>query len=95
MRPEYDWDPVKAESNLAKHGVSFDEARTVFDDPLLVSVFDSEHAECEGRWLATGVSAAGRLLTVWYTERGATTRTIGCRCASNREGRDHDEASRR
>jgi uncharacterized DUF497 family protein len=54
MRFEFDWDPAKAESNLAKHGVSFEEAMAVFHDPLALSRPDEDHGANKERWVTLG-----------------------------------------
>jgi uncharacterized DUF497 family protein len=64
----FDWDDEKAATNLAKHGVSSDEAETVFADPLAGIVPDPDHSERERREIVAGLSAAGRLLLVCFTE---------------------------
>lgn len=64
------WDELKAEANLKKHGVSFDEAKSVFDDPLYVDFYDPEHSFEEHRYIIIGRSAQGRVLIVSYSERG-------------------------
>jgi uncharacterized DUF497 family protein len=85
MASDFEWDPDKAESNLAKHGISFQEARTAFDDPDWMDYPDEEHSVAEDRWIGTGFSVAGRLLVVWYTWRGESIRLIGCRRATSAE----------
>ncbi|TRU32854.1 MAG: BrnT family toxin [Microcystis aeruginosa Ma_MB_F_20061100_S20] len=67
---QFDWDKNQAEPNLSKQPVSFEEAKTVFDDPLYVDFYDSEHSEDEDRYLFVGQSNRGQLLIVSYTERG-------------------------
>jgi uncharacterized protein len=62
----FEWDLVKAAANKVKHGVSFDLARTVFNDPLLLTVADLEHSETEERWSSIGHAANGLLLSVIY-----------------------------
>jgi uncharacterized DUF497 family protein len=66
---DFEWDPEKATSNQRKHGVTFAEASTIFGDPLEVTISDPNHAEGEYRFLSLGLSQAGRLLVVSYTER--------------------------
>ena len=61
---EFTWDPVKAASNVAKHGVTFAQAATVLTDALALTVFDAEHSEFEERWLRLGMSSEGELLAV-------------------------------
>jgi uncharacterized DUF497 family protein len=64
---EFTWDPVKAVSNLTKHGVAFAEAATVFNDVLALTVFDGDHSEFEERWFTLGMSSGGKLLAVSHT----------------------------
>lgn len=85
MALAFEWDPAKAGANLAKHGVSFEEASTVFGDPLSFSVPDPRHSHGEARFAILGTSARGRLLAVIYTERGLRTRLISARDATRRE----------
>lgn len=65
---KFDWDNNKTASNLSKHGVSFDKAKTVFDDPLYIDFYDPYHSVDEERYLIIGVSQKGRLLMMSYTE---------------------------
>lgn len=88
----FEWDEAKARANQSKHGVSFGEARTVFNDPLSLTVPDPAHDAPEERWLDLGMSAAGRLLVVWYTERRGRIRIIGCRRATKSERIAYEEA---
>jgi uncharacterized protein len=76
---QFEWDKDKAVSNLIKHGVSFDEAKTVFDDPLFVDFDDPKHSRAEARYLIIGESNQGRLLMTAYTERGESVRLISSR----------------
>jgi len=69
---QFDWDENKARLNLTKHDISFDEAKTIFDDPLYVDFFDPDHSDSENRYLRFGMSNQHRLLLVSYTERGDT-----------------------
>lgn len=63
---QFEWDEVKANANLRKHGVTFDLASTVFFDPNLLTVADLEHSKTEERWLSVGISSNGVLLAVVY-----------------------------
>ena len=81
----FEWDENKAAANLSKHGVPFDEARTVFEDPLYVDFYDPDHSYDEHRYIIVGESKRGRLLAVSYTERGDATRLINAREATRRE----------
>lgn len=82
---EFEWDPDKATRNLAKHGVEFAEAATVFGDPLAVTFCAPDHSDDEDRLLTFGHSIAGRLLVVSHTVRGDATRIISARVATRRE----------
>ena len=75
-RMEFEWDPEKAVGNLAKHGIGFIEASTIFGDPLELTLADPDHSGDELRFLSLGSSSGGRLLVVSYTERGARIRII-------------------
>jgi len=66
---EFEWDPAKARANLTKHGVSFDDATTVFGDPLSSTFSDPDHSLAEERLVILGMSHRGRLLAVMHTER--------------------------
>lgn len=86
---EFDWHAEKSQANLEKHGVTFDEASTVFRDAGLVTLFDEQHSETEDRFIAIGYSSSGRMLTVAYTERARSIRIISARLAKSRERRDY------
>lgn len=92
----FDWDKAKAQSNVRKHGVSFEVASTVFDDPRLVTAADLQHSEIEDRWLSIGLGAGGLILAVvylWFA--GPTTtmiRLISARKATRKEIRHYLEA---
>ena len=87
----FDWDPGKAKRNFAKHGVSFEEAATVFDDPLYVAFFDPEHSEEESRYIRVGCSNRKRILVIAYTERDEQTRLISARPATKQERQAYEE----
>ena len=91
MAPEFEWDAQKAEENLKKHGAAFEEALTVFADPLANVFDDPDHSGDERRELIIGHSAGQRLLIVSFTERGRRTRIIGAREATARERRDYEQ----
>lgn len=88
---EFEWDDKKAAANLSKHGVSFDEAMTVFYDPLYVDFYDPDHAYDEHRYIIIGESAWGCLLIVSYTERGNAVRLISAREVTAEERREYEE----
>lgn len=83
----FEWDDEKASRNEAKHGVTFEEAKTVFNDPFALTVSDPDHSDEEERWVDIGLSTEGRLLVVWYTERSEVIRIIGSRKAAKAEER--------
>jgi uncharacterized protein len=87
----FEWDKNKAAGNLSKHGVGFEEAQTVFDDPLLIEFYDPDHSEDEARYLIVGVSARRRLLIVSYTERGDSIRLISAREVTRSERKAYEE----
>jgi uncharacterized DUF497 family protein len=84
---EFEWNSAKANANLKKHGVSFDEAQTVFYDELAIQFFDEENSNDEERFLLLGMSTGARLLLVCHCERGAGSviRIISARNATKRE----------
>lgn len=88
---QFEWDAEKATANLSKHGVSFDEARTVFDDPLYVDFYDPDHSDEEARYIIIGQSESGRLLMVSYTERDDTIRMISSRELTQAEQKAYEE----
>jgi hypothetical protein len=88
---EFKWDEKKAAANLADHGISFDEAKTVFDDPLFVDFYDPDHSYDEHRYLIVGESRQGRLLIVSYTERGESVRLISAREVTLSERKAYEE----
>lgn len=85
-----EWDGSKASSNRAKHGVSFEEAATVFGDPLSITVHDRRHSELEDRFVTVGVSSGRRALVVIHTNRGDAVRIISARCATARERGEYE-----
>jgi len=84
---EFEWDPAKAASNRKKHGVSFEEAQSVFYDEFAVQFFDDENSESEDRFLMLGLSDESHLLIVCHCERdqGHTIRIISARKATKNE----------
>ena len=91
MTPEFEWDEEKAEDNFKNHGVAFDEALTVFGDPLARIFDDPDHSEDEQRELIIGHSGKQRLLIVSFTARGLRTRIIGARRVTARERTDYEQ----
>jgi uncharacterized DUF497 family protein len=95
-RFEFDWDSAKATSNLAKHGVAFDEAMTVFLDPLALSRLDDAHGAAEERWVTIGLSRDTKLMVVAHTHVEIDAdrvyiRIISARKPTNREKRQYEQ----
>lgn len=88
---QFEWDRDKAKRNLRKHKVSFDEAATVFYDPLSATFDDPDHSVDEQRFITIGYSSHGRLLVVSHTERGSTLRIISARLATPPERKRHEK----
>lgn len=86
----FEWDAEKAAENLRKHGVSFEEAVTVFYDPLAATFDDPDHSLGEHRVLTVGYSSQGRLLVVCHTERRGAVRLINARRATAHERKRHE-----
>jgi uncharacterized DUF497 family protein len=92
MLLRFEWDRQKAAKNLHKHSVSFDEASTVFSDPLALIFDDEDHSDNEAREIIIGHSAIGRLVLVSFTEKTANTiRIISARSTTNKERDDYEE----
>jgi uncharacterized DUF497 family protein len=88
----FEWDPVKAASNIRKHGVSFDEAVTVFKDPLAFIFDDETHSAEEDREIIIGMSALRRMILVCFVERiEDVVRIISARPATRQEIKDYEE----
>jgi uncharacterized protein len=88
---EFDWDPKKAQWNLRKHRVSFDEAATVFLDAMAVSGPDPDHSIDEDRYITFGLSRLGRLLSVCHTYRPGSIRIISARRVTRGERKLYEE----
>ena len=86
----FEWHSKKAQSNLEKHGVSFEKAVTVFYDPLAATFDDPDHTQGERRLVTVGYSAGGRLLDVCHTERARSVRLINARLATRHERKRHE-----
>jgi hypothetical protein len=91
MKPDFEWDPKKAQKNLQKHEVSFDEASSVFDDPMFITLLDDEHSADEERYITIGISNKTRLLLVAHTERDNRIRIISARKATKHEEKFYEE----
>ena len=86
----FEWDPQKAESNIEKHGVSFEEASTVFRDALSLTIDDPLHSTVEKRMVQIGISHKNRLLVVVHTEKGDNIRIISARKAIKKERNNYE-----
>ena len=92
MKPEFEWDKNKALKNIEKHGVSFDEGKSVFNDPEFITVVDEEHSVDEERYITIGFSENGRLLILAHTDREGRIRIISTRKATKREERFYENS---
>ncbi|MCL1472194.1 BrnT family toxin [Argonema antarcticum] len=90
---KFQWDSDKASSNAKKHGVSFEEAVTVFGDPLAVTIYDPDHSVGEFRLLTIGQSRLQRFLVVSHTEREGEVRLISARLATRQERRNYESGT--
>jgi uncharacterized DUF497 family protein len=88
---KFEWDSRKAKRNFAKHRVSFEEATTVFLDPLSATGDDPDHSANEDRFITVGLSSSGRLLTVSHTERDDSIRIISARRSTKEEREVYEE----
>ncbi len=89
---KFEWDPAKAANNIRKHGVSFEEAITVFKDPLAFIFDDTAHSEHEHREIIIGMSALRRMILVCFMERYEDTiRIVSARPATRQEIKDYEE----
>jgi uncharacterized DUF497 family protein len=86
----FEWNPEKAGKNRQKHGVSFEQAATVFRDPRALSVYDVDHSGTEDRWITLGLSDTGRLLVVHHTFEVIDKSTVRIRIFSSRKATKHE-----
>ncbi|KXK12843.1 MAG: hypothetical protein UZ14_CFX002002081 [Chloroflexi bacterium OLB14] len=96
MEYVFSWDTNKANINLKKHKISFEEAKTIFNDPFLLTLPDEEHSETEERFISIGTSTKERILLVVHLEKHETenksfVRIISCRKATPIERRKYEE----
>lgn len=97
MQYIFEWDPVKAKTNLSKHGVSFEETSEIFLDPLQLSLIDSEHSEQEERWITLGNTKSHKLRLVVHTflthhQDQVTVRIISARLATAHEQKQYEDS---
>ncbi|MCX5885309.1 MAG: BrnT family toxin [Proteobacteria bacterium] len=91
----FEWDPEKATKNQKIHGITFDEASTVFKDILSLTIYDPLHSENENRFILIGNSHKNRLLVIVHTERGDRIRIISARKAKKNEREYYEENAKR
>ena len=91
----FEWDLSKAKENIKIHGVSFDEASTVFRDTLSLTIYDPQHSDEEDRLILIGSSCKNRLLVIVHTERGDKIRIISARKATKKERKQYEENTKR
>lgn len=87
---KFEWNPETEELNHGKHGVRFEEAATVFRDPMAVTVYDPDHSESEDRWITMGISIYSRILIVCHTFKEESTETITLRIFSSRRANKNE-----
>ncbi len=90
---DFEWDPEKDEANQRKHGVSFEEASTVFGDPLAWTIADPDHSADEARFVTTGSSTQQRLIIVAHTDREGRIRLINAREVTAAERQIYEEGN--
>lgn len=88
---EFEYDAAKGALNFKKHGLTFEEAATIFGDPMAYTFADPDHSVGEERWLVLGMSHSARLFAVIYTHRGEKYRIISARLATKRERKIYEE----
>jgi hypothetical protein len=88
---EFEWDPRKAAANLLRHGITFEDAATVFGDPLALTVSDPDHSEREHRFITMGETALGKIVVVSHTDRDDVIRIISARPATRKEHHEYTE----
>jgi len=88
---KFEWDESKADANLKKHGVSFEEAKTVFDNPMAIIFDDEAHSIDEQREIIIGHYRENRLLLVSFTERSISVRIISARLVTRKEREDYEQ----
>jgi uncharacterized DUF497 family protein len=89
----FEWDETKARRNLREHGVSFEEAASVFGDPFALEIRDQQHSQLEERYIAMGYSLLGRLLVVVHSEEAETLRIISARRATRTEREAYEKGT--
>lgn len=91
MKSGFEWDDKKATANLKKHKISFEEATTIFDDPLMITFPDTQHSDEEDRCIGIGKTDKGIILVVVHIDKEETIRLISCRKATASERRRYEK----
>ena len=91
MSLTFEWVENKSRKNQKKHGITFEEAKTVFNEPFAIMIDDPDHSDGEYRFIDIGFSLKGEVSVVWYTERNENIRIIGCRKATKSERKKYGE----
>ena len=91
MSLTFEWDQNKSDENERKHGITFEEAKTAFNDPFAITIDDPDHSDDEYRYIDIGFSSKGRVIIVWYTERSQNIRIIGCLKATRYERKTYEK----
>ncbi|MCI0514740.1 BrnT family toxin [candidate division KSB1 bacterium] len=91
MKLTFEWNEEKAISNYKKHKVTFEEGKSIFNDPFLLTFPDAEHSEFEKRYINLGISLHGRILVLIHTERKNNIRIISCRKATLSERKVYEK----
>ena len=86
----FEWDEKKAKQNIKKHGISFEEAATVFGDPFSITIYDPLHSGDEDRFVILGISNKNRVLVVVHTDRDERIRIISARKATQKERKQYE-----
>ncbi|MGR3179128.1 MAG: BrnT family toxin [Candidatus Anammoxibacter sp.] len=99
MQYNFEWDPEKAKTNWQKHKVRFEQAATVFRDPLAISIYDIKHSDYEDRWITSGISSTGNVLVIHHTFNeidvsNANIRIFSSRKATKREKQQYLEENK-
>ena len=90
---DFEWDEAKSQANERKHGVSFHDAKTAFNDTFAYTTYDPDHSEDEDRYITMGQSDDGRLIIVSHTDRDDVTRLISARVATRAERKDYEDGN--
>ncbi len=90
----FEWDQNKSDKNEKKHGITFEEAKTVFNDRYSITIDDPDHSDDEYCYIDIGFSSEGKIIVVWYTERNENIRIIGSRKAIRTERKAYEKKNK-